>query len=222
MEWLLHTDDAIDGRLFAVETFTQRLVELRGSQRVRTTRTRCSTCFAAAARSTSPASATRSSRASRCSSPRGTPWSAEGGAHAVSVLVHDPEPASSCAVVDMRAAEKGTATAGREFVLGATPDVGCAIGHAVHRPRPAGRAPDHFHRYDEVIYILEGEGRLEIDGQSDADRPRQLHPPPAHARARAREHRRFRAAAARRLPPGGLACRGLLPRRHLAATVAAK
>jgi len=23
---------------------------------------------------------------------------------------------------------------------------------------PPGRAPDHFHRYDEVIYILAGEG----------------------------------------------------------------
>jgi quercetin dioxygenase-like cupin family protein len=30
---------------------------------------------------------------------------------------------------------------------------------------PPGRAPDHFHIYDEVIYVLEGEGYLEIEGE---------------------------------------------------------
>jgi quercetin dioxygenase-like cupin family protein len=32
---------------------------------------------------------------------------------------------------------------------------------------PPGRAPDHFHRYDEVLYVLEGEGRLHIDGEGE-------------------------------------------------------
>ena len=31
---------------------------------------------------------------------------------------------------------------------------------------PPGRAPDHFHRYDEVIYVLEGEGELAIGGRT--------------------------------------------------------
>ncbi|MGH2999169.1 MAG: cupin domain-containing protein, partial [Gaiellaceae bacterium] len=31
---------------------------------------------------------------------------------------------------------------------------------------PAGRAPDHYHRYDEVVYVLEGDGALHVDGQS--------------------------------------------------------
>ena len=61
--------------------------------------------------------------------------------------------------------ERRSATAARQFTLGVTPAVGCAsvtqfIGYV-----PPGRAPDHFHRYDEVLYILEGEGILHIDGE---------------------------------------------------------
>jgi quercetin dioxygenase-like cupin family protein len=97
--------------------------------------------------------------------PAGIPWSATGDARAVSVLVHDPEPASSAAVVDMAAEEKGTATAGRQFVLGATPETGCNTVTQFVGLIPPGRAPDHFHRYDEVIFVLEGEGVLEIDGE---------------------------------------------------------
>ena len=32
---------------------------------------------------------------------------------------------------------------------------------------PPGRAPDHFHHYDEVLYVLEGEGALHIDGEQE-------------------------------------------------------
>ena len=31
---------------------------------------------------------------------------------------------------------------------------------------PVGRAPDHFHRYDEVVYVLAGEGAFHVDGES--------------------------------------------------------
>ena len=31
---------------------------------------------------------------------------------------------------------------------------------------PPGRAPDHFHRYDEVVYVLGGEGAFHVDGES--------------------------------------------------------
>jgi quercetin dioxygenase-like cupin family protein len=96
---------------------------------------------------------------------RGTPWSAEGDARGVSVLIHEPEPATGHAVLDLKAVEAGTATAGRQFLLGATPEVGCASVTQFIGLVPPGRAPDHFHRYDEVIYILEGEGFLEIDGE---------------------------------------------------------
>ena len=97
---------------------------------------------------------------------RGTAWSVEvdGEVELLSVLVRDPEPApaGAHAVVDLGAEERGQATASRQFTLGVTPAVGCAsvtqfIGHV-----PPGRAPDHFHRYDEVLYVLDGEGVLHI------------------------------------------------------------
>jgi mannose-6-phosphate isomerase-like protein (cupin superfamily) len=96
---------------------------------------------------------------------RGTHWSAEGDARAVSVLIHEPEPSTGHAVLDLNAAETGTATAGRAFLLGATPEVGCASVTQFVGLVPPGRAPDHFHTYDEVIYVLEGSGFLEIDGE---------------------------------------------------------
>jgi quercetin dioxygenase-like cupin family protein len=96
---------------------------------------------------------------------RGTPWSAEGDARGVSVLIHDPDPSTGHAVLDLNEVDTGTATAGREFLLGATPEVGCASVTQFIGLVPPGRAPDHFHTYDEVIYILEGEGFLEIDGE---------------------------------------------------------
>jgi len=102
---------------------------------------------------------------------RGTAWSAEGNARGVSVLVHDPEQSAGHAVLDLSAIEHGMATAGREFVLGATPDSGCASVTQFVGIVPPGRAPDHFHTYDEVIYVLEGEGMLEIDGEQAPLRP---------------------------------------------------
>jgi mannose-6-phosphate isomerase-like protein (cupin superfamily) len=103
---------------------------------------------------------------------RGTAWTAEGEGRAVSVLVHDPPPASATyAVIDLTAAEKGSATAGRQFVLGARPEAGCASVTQFIGLVPPGRAPDHFHTYDEVIYILEGKGELHIGGERAKLRP---------------------------------------------------
>jgi quercetin dioxygenase-like cupin family protein len=96
---------------------------------------------------------------------QGLPWSAAGDARGVSVLIHDPEPSTGHALLDLNAVETGTATAGREFLLGATPEVGCASVTQFIGLVPPGRAPDHFHTYDEVIYVLEGEGFLEIAGE---------------------------------------------------------
>ena len=98
---------------------------------------------------------------------RGTPWRIEStdGLTLLSVLVEEPLPASaSHAVID--GGERGTATAGREFTLLAHPENGCEsvtqfVGHI-----PAGRAPDHFHLYDEVVFVLAGEGAFHVDGQS--------------------------------------------------------
>jgi mannose-6-phosphate isomerase-like protein (cupin superfamily) len=90
----------------------------------------------------------------------------------LSVVVHDPEPATAAgAVIDLAASERQSATAGRQFVLGATPELGCASVTQFVGLIPPGRAPDHFHTYDEVIYVLEGEGFLEIAGEQAPLRP---------------------------------------------------
>ena len=98
---------------------------------------------------------------------RDTPWRVDSadGLRLLSVLVVDPLPAGTGHAV-VPDGERGSATAGREFLLLARPELGCAsvtqfVGHI-----PAGRAPDHFHRYDEVVYVLAGEGALHVGGES--------------------------------------------------------
>jgi quercetin dioxygenase-like cupin family protein len=93
--------------------------------------------------------------------PAGMSWTANGDAQAISVLVHEPDASDGPSVVDCDEVEKGTATAGRQFILGAP----CASATQFVGLIPPGRAPDHFHYYDEVIYVLEGEGYLDISGE---------------------------------------------------------
>jgi mannose-6-phosphate isomerase-like protein (cupin superfamily) len=164
MGYALHVDDSTDGRLFEVDDFTQRLVTLAGPGGHES----CDEVlyvldgdgtidFGDGEQGLRPGTAVFA--------PAGSRWTAAGTARAVSVLVHDPLPASGNAVLDLDAVEKSTATAGRQFVLGATPECGCASVTQFIGLVPPGRAPDHFHRYDEVIYILEGEGLLAIGGE---------------------------------------------------------
>lgn len=98
---------------------------------------------------------------------QGVGWSVDeaDGLELLSVIVHDPLPAGSTrhAVVALDDVEAGEATAGRQFrLLAPCPSVTQFVGYI-----PAGRAPDHYHRYDEVVYVLEGEGALHIDGESE-------------------------------------------------------
>jgi mannose-6-phosphate isomerase-like protein (cupin superfamily) len=100
---------------------------------------------------------------------RGTEWRVEvtDGIELLSVLVRDPlPPGAAHAVIGVDAAETGDATAGRQFRLLATPETGCASVTQFVGYIPVGRAPDHYHRYDEVVYVLEGEGRLHVDGET--------------------------------------------------------
>jgi quercetin dioxygenase-like cupin family protein len=104
----------------------------------------------------------------------GTPWlvDADEEVVALSVLVHDPEPASGRqSVVQIAMGETQAATAGRQFALGVGPDVGCNTVTQFVGFIPPGRAPDHFHRYDEVVYVLEGRGALHIGGETSELRP---------------------------------------------------
>jgi mannose-6-phosphate isomerase-like protein (cupin superfamily) len=98
---------------------------------------------------------------------RGTDWSVDeaDGLRILSVLVEDPLPADATHAV-IGTGERGVATAGRAFDLFAHPGNGCGsvtqfVGHI-----PAGRAPDHFHLYDEVGYILAGEGAFHVGDES--------------------------------------------------------
>jgi mannose-6-phosphate isomerase-like protein (cupin superfamily) len=97
-----------------------------------------------------------------------TAWSveADGPLELVSVLVRDPEPAPGpYAAVDLAGEERRDATAARQFVLGVTAETGCPSVTQFIGFVPPGRAPDHFHRYDEVLYVLEGQGTLHIGGE---------------------------------------------------------
>ena len=64
--------------------------------------------------------------------------------------------------------ERATATAHREFRIVADPASGLRSATHFVGDIPPGRAPDHFHTYDEVIYVLDGEGVMHVHG---ADHP---------------------------------------------------
>jgi len=175
MRYATHESEAADGRLFdaerGCEVFSQRVVRISGEQHAGDADEVLYVLDGSAslrvngdAHAVGPGSSVFVSR--------GTSWSVEGSLRALSVLVHDPSPASAThAVVDLATEEKGRATAGRQFVLGAWPEVGCASVTQFIGLVPPGRAPDHFHRYDEVIYVLAGEGVLYVDGEEAALRP---------------------------------------------------
>jgi mannose-6-phosphate isomerase-like protein (cupin superfamily) len=69
------------------------------------------------------------------------------------------------AVMSLLDAELAGATAARRFRLGATPAVGCESATQFLGYIPPGRAPDHYHRYDEVVYVVGGEGVLHAEAE---------------------------------------------------------
>jgi uncharacterized cupin superfamily protein len=165
MRYAIHADDRPDGSLHANELLTQRVVELAGAEQVEDADEVIFVLEGEGALEVAgERHPLRPGTAAFLAS--GTRWSGT-GVRALSVLVPDPAPASQpFAVRDLTAEEKGSATAGRQFVLGARPEVGCASATQFIGLVPPGRAPDHFHTYDEVIYILEGQGELHIAGES--------------------------------------------------------
>jgi mannose-6-phosphate isomerase-like protein (cupin superfamily) len=101
--------------------------------------------------------------------PRGAAWRVDDADDLVllSVLVHDPLPGETDAAVLLDGdGDAQGATAGRQFRLLATPDAGCTSVTQFLGIIPVVRAPDHFHTYDEVVYVLQGQGALHIDGES--------------------------------------------------------
>ena len=98
---------------------------------------------------------------------RGTPWRVGSAKDLklLSVLVEQPLPAAASHAV-IAGGDRDAATAGREFTLLSHPENGCASVTQFVGYIPPGRAPDHFHLYDEVVYVLTGEGAFHVDGES--------------------------------------------------------
>jgi mannose-6-phosphate isomerase-like protein (cupin superfamily) len=160
MDYALQPEERADGRRFEVGVFTQRLVELDGELGGHDADELLFVLSGSGSAEIDGEEHALRPGISLFVAAGGT-WTASGDAQAISVLVHEPDPSDRSAVVDCDEVEKGAATAGREFVLGAPcPSATQFIGLI-----PPGRAPDHFHYYDEVIYVLEGEGYLDISGE---------------------------------------------------------
>jgi mannose-6-phosphate isomerase-like protein (cupin superfamily) len=93
---------------------------------------------------------------------------ADGSAPLEVLVVEVPDPPTDGELGDRRVTlrldenESQQATANREFRLVVTPEAGCGSVTQFVGYIPQGRAPDHFHTYDEVLYILRGEGVLHI------------------------------------------------------------
>jgi mannose-6-phosphate isomerase-like protein (cupin superfamily) len=89
----------------------------------------------------------------------------------VSVRIPNPVDAAPSAqnaevmrrLADLQAEE---ATTDREFRIIADPSSGLKSATQFVGYIPTARAPDHFHTYDEVIYVLDGEGVFHAGGHS--------------------------------------------------------
>ena len=82
------------------------------------------------------------------------------------------------------------ASGDREFRYLVTDEVGCTDLTQFYGVIAPGRAPDHSHVYDEVIYVLEGVGTLHYRRWHEPVVGGHVHPSTAVARALARERRR--------------------------------
>ena len=71
--------------------------------------------------------------------------------------------------VTVRVADQKILPAGkdREFRFVINPAAGCKDVTQFVGLIPPGRAPTHYHKYDEVIYVLDGEGVLHVEGHPD-------------------------------------------------------
>jgi quercetin dioxygenase-like cupin family protein len=106
--------------------------------------------------------------------PAGAALALESGGDGVAVVVvRAPGPAGDGegAVLRLGDQEDQAATADRQFRLLADPRVGCLGVTQFVGEIPVGRAPDHYHHYDEVIYVVEGDGVLHLGDRHDPVSP---------------------------------------------------
>ncbi len=76
---------------------------------------------------------------------------------------HDAAPARTT-VRRLADQEEQNATTERSFRIVADPATGLRSATQFVGYIPTARAPDHFHTYDEVIYVLDGEGEFHAGG----------------------------------------------------------
>jgi mannose-6-phosphate isomerase-like protein (cupin superfamily) len=78
----------------------------------------------------------------------------------LAVRIPDPSPGPPTPPQVCRLADRATeaATTNRQFRILADPETGLRSATHFVGYIPTDRAPDHFHTYDEVIYVLEGQG----------------------------------------------------------------
>ncbi len=120
----------------------------------------------------------------------GSAWSVDnpGGGELAIVSVRVPAvrqaAGSGAAPAIVRLADQpAIATGDREFRIVVDPAVGCRGVTQFVGWIPPGRAPAHSHTYEEVVYVLEGQGLLHLDGSPRPIGPGScihLPPPVAH------------------------------------------
>jgi mannose-6-phosphate isomerase-like protein (cupin superfamily) len=90
----------------------------------------------------------------------------------VSVLGLEPEGEAATSPRPVRVADQRAYPAGRdrEFRYVANEELGCRTVTQFVGSIPPGRALPHYHEYEEVAYILEGEGVLHMGGETAAVR----------------------------------------------------
>jgi len=90
----------------------------------------------------------------------------------LAVRIPDPEPPepgsefSGILVHRLSAQEAEPATTERWFRVIADPETGLRSATHFVGYIPTVRAPEHFHTYDEVIYVIDGEGLMHVNGES--------------------------------------------------------
>lgn len=77
------------------------------------------------------------------------------------VDLHAPFGTAEC-VVMLEDADVGTATGARSFQILHGPHNGSVRATAFSGSIPPGKAPWHYHLYDEIVWVREGEGRLHV------------------------------------------------------------
>ena len=93
-------------------------------------------------------------------------------------------------------------TGDRRFRVLLGPGRGCEAATQFVGEIPPGRAPEHRHPYDEMVLVLEGDGRGARARRRPAAGPRGPHPPAAGPAALPGEHRAGPARGPGRVPPG--------------------